>query len=431
MRTGLPKVTTKNLRYIANTAMQTILRGVPPVVHPEKAANSLFCKAREDESGVLAVPSMRRAFFAALLCAAAQALTAAPEAKETTLSGQKAVVLSNACLRATVVPGTMGTLAGLRWLPGKCELFGPYKYTRETINELLPDKQTVTVRGNRTLFWNGTVLFYQPLGKYEIRREKNAVSLAMTGRFIGGFPVLLTRVLTLKEGSSSIGIAVTVSNFGKEPQEIRLWEHLVADPAGEVPDVSLIAGPGVRRLGRYQDTEKHKGGTLVTDTFRDGNLSRFIVPGADWIAATGGKSLLTVFLRAKAEDLAEDGFFYTWKDAASKMHTAEILLRRISLQPGESRTFELELGVLSGLAVLRRLEGDHGFDFKRSGGTLTWRAAVLQPVPAKKCLVSAGKWQKEFPLPALRPGECAGGKITGVPDLPDDAFAFRVADLKK
>jgi len=369
---------------------------------------------------------MKRAFFAALLCAAAQVLTAAPEAKETTLSGQKAVVLSNACLRATVVPGTMGALAGLRWLPGESELFGPYQYTRETINELLPDKQTVTVRGNRTLFWNGTVLFHQPLGKCEIRRAKDAVSVAMTGRFIGGFPVVLTRVLTLKEGASAIGIAVTVSNFGKEPQEIRLWEHLVADPEGSVPDVSLIAGPGVRRLGRYQDTEKHKGGNLVVDTFRDGNLSRHIVPGADWIAATGGKSRLTVFLRAKKEDLAEDGFFYTWKSETAKMHTAEILLRRITLEPGGSRTFELALGVLSGLAVLRRLQGDHGFDFKRSGGTLTWRVSVLRPVPARKCLVSAGTWQKEFTLPALRPGECAGGRITGAPDLEDDAFAFQV-----
>ena len=150
------------------------------------------------------------------------------------------------------------------------------------------------------------------------------------------------------------------------------------------------------------------------------------MPGADWIAATGGKSLLTVLLRAKKEDLAEDGFFYTWKDAAAKMHTAEILLRRFTLKPGESRTVELELGVLSGLAVLRRLDGGHGFDFSRTGNELTWRAASMRVSPAVKCTVSAGKWRQEFTIPALTPGRCASGKISGVPALPDDAFTFTV-----
>jgi len=55
--TVLPKVTTKDLRCIANTTKQTILRGVPPAVHPEKAAVSVFCKAHEGESGLLSVPS--------------------------------------------------------------------------------------------------------------------------------------------------------------------------------------------------------------------------------------------------------------------------------------------------------------------------------------------------------------------------------------
>ena len=69
--TILPKVTTQDLRCIANTAMQTLFRGVPQGVRPEKATNSLFCKARKAESEILAVPSMKAASFVHLAAALA------------------------------------------------------------------------------------------------------------------------------------------------------------------------------------------------------------------------------------------------------------------------------------------------------------------------------------------------------------------------
>ena len=364
-------------------------------------------------------------FLCLHLCAAGVLSAASLSVTETTLSGQRTLVLGNEYVRAAVVPGTMGATVGLYWIPGKAELFNPYRYTRTTVNELLPDRQTVTFWGSRTLFWNGTVLFYQPLNDVRTKADDSSVSVSMTGRFIGGFPVAMTRRVTLACDSALLAIGVTVANFGKAPQEIRLWEHLVPSPEGAIPDVSMIAGPGVRRLGRYQDTEKHEGGFLL-DTFEDGNLNRFIVPGSDWIAASGGRMPVTVFLRTNAENLAEDGFFYTQKDAAAKLHTVEMLLRRFTLKPGESRTVELELGILSGLAVLRRLSGSHGFDFRRTGNELTWRAASVRVSPAAKCTVSAGDWRCEFVIPALKPGRCASGKISGVPALPDDAFTFTV-----
>ena len=51
-QTALQKLTTKDLRCIANRAKPTILRDVLSAVRPEKAAIPLFCKAHEDESGV-------------------------------------------------------------------------------------------------------------------------------------------------------------------------------------------------------------------------------------------------------------------------------------------------------------------------------------------------------------------------------------------
>jgi len=371
---------------------------------------------------------MKKVCLLFLLCFAAGLSAAPPSVAETILSGQRALVLGNGYVKATLVPGTMGALAGLYWIPGKAELFNPYSYTRTTINELLPDQQSVTFWGNRTLFWNGTVLFYQPLNDVRTKIGDSSASVAMTGRFIGGFPVAMTRRVTLEEDAALLKIEVAVSNFGKAPQEIRLWEHLVPSPGGAVPDVSLICGPGVRRLGRYQDTEKHRGGFLL-DTFKDGNLNRFIVPGSDWIAATGGNT--TVFLRTAAENLAEDGFFYTQKDAASKLHTVEMLLRRFTLKPGKSRTFELELGVLSGLAVLRRLSGSHGFDFSRDGNELTWHASTVRVSPAAKCVVSAGDWRHDFVIPALAPGQCVSGKISNAPALSDDAFTFTVRPVSR
>lgn len=371
---------------------------------------------------------MRKLFTVLCLFAAAVLAAAPPSVSETILSGQRALVLGNEYMKATFVPGTMGALAGLYWIPGRAELFNPYGYTRTTVNELLPDRQTVTFWGNRTLFWNGTVLFYQPLNDVRTKTGDSSVSVAMTGRFIGGFPVSMTRRVTLEKDSALLNIEVTVSNFGKAPQEIRLWEHLVPSPEGTVPDVSMIAGPGVRRLGRYQDTEKHEAGFLL-DTFKDGNLNRFIVPGSDWIAATGGKT--TVFLRTKAENLAEDGFFYTQKDAAAGLHTVEMLLRRFTIKPGESRSFELELGVLKGLAVLRRLSGSHGFDFSRSGNELAWRASSVRVTSAVKCTVSAGDWRHGFVIPALAPGQCVSGKISGAPALADDAFTFTVRPVSR
>ena len=342
------------------------------------------------------------------------ALAAAPETSRTELSGQKAVILENNYLKLTAVPGTMGAIAKLRYLPNKSELFNDYKYTCNVINELLPEQKSVSFWGNRTLIWNGTVLFYQPLSKFETVSDKNAVSLTMSGKFIGGFPVEMTRKITLEKDSAVIKIAVTLRNFGKKAEEIRLWEHLVPSPEKSVPDVSLIAGNGVRRLGRYQDTEKHTPG-LITDTFKDGNLNRFIVPGSDWIAATGGKTPLTVFLRTDAKNLAVDGFFYTQKDAVNKLHTVEILLKRITLAPGKSQTFELEMGVLSHLKTLRHMTKNYGFDFEHKGNTLIWHASALRNMPAKKIVFKIGIVKKEFTVPALVPGKSVSGKITGIP----------------
>ena len=353
-------------------------------------------------------------FFLLFLLGAGSVLYGTPALEHTLLSGQKTVVLRNKYLKASVVPGTMGTIAKLYWFPGQSEVFNDYKYTCTSINELLPEQKSVTFWGNRTLIWNGTVLFYQPLAKFETKTENNAVQLKMSGRFIGGMPVEMTRIITLEKDSAVIKISVTISNFSKQNQEIRLWEHLVPSPEGSIPDVSLIAGAGVRRLGRYQDTEKHTPG-LLTDTFKDGNLNRFIVPGSNWIAATGGKTPLSIFLRTNEKNLAGDGFFYTQKDAVAKLHTVEILLNRITLAPGESRTVQLEMGILCGLKTLRRLTENYGFDFKCRGNTLEWHAAALRPLPAKKILLKAGTRKIEIAVPALVPGKSVSGKITDIP----------------
>ena len=352
---------------------------------------------------------MRLLIFAAYLLPLG--LLSAPAAVQTKLTDIPAVELKNKFLRAVVVPETMGAVAQLRWLPG-------------VINELLPEQKAVTVWGNRSLIWNGTVLFYQPLNNYTFQADKKQTVLQMTGRYIGGLPISMTRTLTLEENTGLIKITVTIENFGKAAQEIRLWEHLVPNPEGSTPDVSFITGPGVRRLGRYQDTEKHAQG-LLTDTFKDGNANRYLVPGDNWIAATGGQTPLTVLLRTDAKNLAEDGFFYTHKSAVAQLHTVEVLLKRVQVKPKEKFTVQLELGVLSGLKTLRRLTKDHGFDFQRSGRELSWQAAVLKTVPARKFLISAGKWQKEFTVPALAPGKNASGKISGVPEVKDDLFTIR------
>ena len=351
------------------------------------------------------------------------ALSGTPAASQMKLSGQTAVILENKILKLTAVPGTMGAIAKLLWLPGNSELFNDYKFTCTSINELLPDQKTVTFWGNRTLIWNGTVLFYQPLAQFKTFADNDAVSLAMSGKFIGGFPIEMTRKVTLCKNSAIIKIALTVKNFGKQKEEIRLWEHLVPNPEGSLPDVSLIAGKGVRRLGRYQDTEKSDGG-LIIDTFKDANLNRFIVPGGNWMAATGGKTPLTVFLRTDAKNLAEDGFFYTQKNAVSKLHTVELLFKRLFIAPGKSQTVELEMGVLSGLKTLRRLTENYGFDFSVDKGTLFWKAAALNSLKARKLLVKAGNWQKEFTVPALVPGKNVSGKITGVPACSENQLEF-------
>ena len=360
-----------------------------------------------------------------LLSAAAvfSALAAAPKASQTVLSGQKAVILENNVLKLTAVPGTMGAIAKLRYLPGNSELFNDYKYTCTVINELLPEQKTVTFWGNRTLIWNGTVLFYQPLSNFKTVSDKNAVQLDMSGKFIGGFPIEMTRKVTLEKDSAVIKIAVTISNFGKKEEEIRLWEHLVPNPENSLPDVSLISGKGVRRLGRYQDTEKSDGG-LIVDTFKDANLNRFIVPGGNWIAATGGKTPLTVFLRTDAKNLDKDGFFYTQKNAVSKLHTVEVLLKRLYLAPGKSSTVELEMGVLSHLKTLRYMTQNYGFDFEHKGNTLLWHASALRNMPAKKIVFKLGKVQKEFTVPALVPGKSVSGKLEGSPAFGSNSPEF-------
>ena len=364
---------------------------------------------------------MMKHFFLLLLAAAIGGVQAAPEVTCTMLSGQKVVELKNTYLQLTAVPGTMGAVVRLKWLPGNSELFNSYKYTCISINELLPEQKSVTVWGNRTLIWNGTVLFYQPLAKFTAKSGKQAVILQMSGKYIGGLPVEMTRTLTLEEETSLLKISVTVTNFGPKALPIRLWEHLVPNPERSIPHVSMISGSGVRRLGRYQDTERHKGGLLI-DTFKDGNLNRYIVPGSNWIAATGGKTPLTVFLRTDEKNLEKDGFFYTQKDAVAKLHTVELLLKEVSLSPGQSRRFEFEMGVLSKLQTLRRLTDSHGFDFQRSGKDLTWQAGVFRKTPARKFLLKNGQWQKEFTVPALFPGKCASGRISGVPETEDDLF---------
>ena len=341
-------------------------------------------------------------------------LSIQPRTGKTTLSGQDAVILENQYLKLSAVPGTMGAIANLCWRPGKSELFGEYQYTCTSINELLPEQKTVSVRGNRTLVWNGTVLFYQPLSKFAVTSDKETVSLQMSGKFIGGLPIEMTRKITLDKNSAVIRITVTVKNFGKKEEEIRLWEHLVPNQEDCTPDVSFICGEGVRRLGRYQDTEKHTR-SLIIDTFKDGNHNRYLVPGSDWIAATGGKTPLTVFLRTDAKNLEDDGFFYTHKNAVAKLHTVEILLKRFYIAPGKSKTVEFEMGVLSHLKTLRAMTENYGFDFEHKGNTLTWHAAALRNMPEKKLVFKVGKVQKEFTIPALKPGKTASGKITGIP----------------
>ena len=349
-----------------------------------------------------------------LFLAACSSLFAAPSLENTQLSGQKALVLSNKYLKATAVPGTMGAIAKLRWLPGNSEIFEEYQYTCTSINELLPEQKSVSVWGNRTLIWNGTVLFYQPLANVTAQADKNAVQLKMSGKFIGGLPVEMTRVITLEKDTALLKIAVTISNFGKQAQEIRLWEHLVPNPEGCVPDVSLIAGPGIRRIGRYQDTEKHEH-AFLTDTFKDGNPNRYIVPGSGWIAATGGKTPLTIVLRTDEKNLADDGVFYTHKNAVHKLHTVEILLKRITIAPGKSQTVNLEMGILSHLKTLRYMTKNYGFDFEHKGNTLVWHASALRNMPAKKIVFKIGSVKKEFTVPALTPGKSVSGKLSGIP----------------
>ena len=372
---------------------------------------------------------MRRCFIlpglaAVQLClAACSFLPVNPVAGKTQLSGQEAVTLENRYLKLTAVPGTMGAISSLCWLPGKSEFFKDYKYSCTSINELLPEQKTVTVWGNRTLVWNGTVLFYQPMAKFAVNTAEEAVSLQMSGKFIGGLPIEISRKVTLEKDSALVKIAVTVTNFGKTEQDVRLWEHLVPNQEGSIPDVSLICGDGVRRLGRYQDTEKHSKG-LIVDTFKDGNLNRYFVPGADWVAATGGKTPLTVFLRTDEKNLAQDGFFYTQKDAVAKIHTVEILLKSLKIAPGKSQTVEVEMGVLSHLKTLRRLTKNYGFDFSLENGTLVWHASALKPQNSRKMLVKAGSWQMEFSLPALEPGKSVSGKLTGVPAVNSNDVEF-------
>ena len=191
--------------------------------------------------------------FMVLCLTACSHLSVQPKTGRTTLSGQEAVVLENQYLKLTAVPGTMGAIANLCWLPGKSEFFCDDKYSCTSINELLPEQKTVTVWGNRTLVWNGTVLFYQPLAKFAVNTSENAVSLQMSGKFIGGLPIEMTRKLTLERDSALIRISATISNFGKKQEEIRLWEHLVPNQEGSTPDVSLICGEAEIYTGRRHE----------------------------------------------------------------------------------------------------------------------------------------------------------------------------------
>ncbi len=309
--------------------------------------------------------------------------------------------LNNGLLNIKVVSGVSGIVNGMKYLPGKLELFEPMTYNEKT-HDLLPSQIHVTVTGGRELVWGVKNFVNTPMKVDKVCTTAEKSSISMSTRFFQGENIEARKQVELAAGTLAVDVKFTLINRGRKPQQMSLWKHLTAQLTPGQRDIIIVpARGGVDRVaGRAVLAMEHD--ALYHD-FEPEHQALFIAPLAPWMARCASDGVNRGTLAASCDEMSEpNARFYTWKHPVRTLHTAEMILPPQEFAPGQSKTYHIRYFYFPHLKSLRALAGSTGFDIEP--GALVIENAV--PAAGAECEIYCGNiLLGTYRIPALPAGK--------------------------
>ena len=272
--------------------------------------------------------------------------------------GQDAYELRNQYVAADIVPDMSGIFVHLRSKNGsRWHRMTKPLVCSVTVDDLLPEIYEQNDAGGRACLWGHPIRVYQlKTLRAEVDRNGNG-HLEMNGRYWLSTNLSMTRCVKLKPDRSMFTVVTKVTNIGKEPVTVSLWENfsgllITGIHADELifpvrGNVSRIGKDGTRHFPEDQLARKNPG--------TDKGVYR-LPPNGNWMARRQTNAPLLV-LRFP-QGLGKNGMFYTHYGAEPTVNTSEAIREPFTLKPGESGSFEIEYLVFAGLDNMNAFCGD-------------------------------------------------------------------------
>ncbi len=343
------------------------------------------------------------------------------------LSGAESRILQNRFLRAEVVPVATGAVVGLEYLPLKKEIMTPFTYSIEKI-DLIPDRVVIGGGGSRILLWGEQNLSSQAMQISQETVSADCCSVELFNPYYQSTDLRLRKTVSLKKGRAALHLNLQAENGSRSPRTITLWDNMIAELDAQSMDAVLMPALGqISKIGKRGVQYLPEDGIFVDDDEVFDKVI-FVSPARNWIARRNPISKLIFAIRTDYADLHPDGFFYTWKkQSGSSLHTMELILNPVTLQPGETKNYHLEYLFFNGLPDLHEICGDIGIYAEIMHNQIRFLLNSVEPKPVKTlqiCLLSKDhkKWNLgEKNLQFRHPDEVRK-VIFSLPDLPSGVY---------
>jgi len=266
---------------------------------------------------------------------------------EETIDRVTFLTMENDLILVRVLPAMGGALSDFE-LKGHGPLLAPGRITREKVLPPIP------IYREQPNGWGLTDWFY-PGGGYSLDPwqagviENTTATCAIEVRHR-----MVSRTMRIREGSSAVEVAVTVTNTGDAPFGNSYRLHGMYQLGGEA-DVTagaerLFVPIAATTQPRRTLAEVSLEPVLLAEAPRE-SWSRFLAPAQPWMALVDTAERLVAATVLAPEQFSDQVVFYSWagEPDGTPLITQEMVPAPRSLAPGESATYQASLVAFSGL----------------------------------------------------------------------------------
>jgi hypothetical protein len=233
--------------------------------------------------------------------------------------------------------------------------------------------------GARDAIWPGGIDEFHGPYEFEIaERSAQRVRIVMTTETPRWHA---ERELLLNDGESSLHCSVRFTWKGQETKVWSYWNQNIlrlADTLFGTPgdDSELVLMPGRVTDKPVQDITRPLKATQIVQRNPEDRASYFIAPAQPWQAALDRTYKLIFGVTYETSDFPQDMVYLSWP--GSTLYSMEAIYPRLKFEPGQTRTYEFEMMVLTGLDTIHLLRPNYALELRNMPIAPVHRGEPLQ-----------------------------------------------------